>query len=425
MSDIDNSVWGLRSTETQICIPYPSTQMRVVVDGDWPTDLSDTRTPSRVTCAVMCGSTTLFTAQADLSFQGHFSVLNENKKSLKFIWYNYTTGDDLTVKVGSWLASQKVDMKAYGNAPGYTMDRSLIRDVLCNKIYNAICEERAWPGPLKAPEYVYAKTMTGNSGFPSGALFGCDGFPCEIWQGDTFKGLFIWRTTAPAKDFLVDKSTGDDYLIQANYGDDTFWATYNESFLKISAPKTKKYKAEYLTTLIDYTAGCIAGTSSWDDLSEYADVQSWVDYLIHCELTYNKDGMVNNLYLASWDKQHWYLYPYDMDETIGVYPWSSTKNVDPGQMGFATDEYTMWKSLRGGLDGKLQKRWAELRSSGAISQKSIYNLVKSLTDLMDVSAYQQDVELWGTNSISSIPWVLWWLNGRIAWLDEQWGYSAS
>lgn len=426
--DIDNAVWALRSIETQISVPQPTTQRRVVISGQWPTDLSDTRTPSRVRVAVMDGSAVQFTAQADLSFQGHFSVATENKKSLKIVWYNDTTGEDMTVKVGSWLPSQKVNLKAYGNSPGMRMDRSLIRDVLANRIYDAMCQARAYPDKLKCPEYVWQASMTDNSGMPSGALFGCDGFPAEVWHyldgSLSFVGLFVWRTTAPNDDFMVSKSTGDDYLVQATYGDNSLWQEYNAGLWGIEAPKSKLYDKTVLTRLIDYFASCQTGAASWGDLAAYGHVPSWVDVLIHTELIYNKDGMVNNIYLACWDKTIWYPYPYDMDESMGIYPWDQGKDTAPDQMGFATDEYQMWKSMRGGLDSLIRKRWADLRTSGAISRNAIWLMVKSLTDLIDPASYAQDVALWGTNDQASVPYILWWLDGRIAWLDQQWGYSG-
>ncbi|MBS0995866.1 CotH kinase family protein [Gluconobacter cerinus] len=424
---LDQAIWALRSSRALVALPKPTDQWDVIINGDWPTDLSDARAATHVDIALLSGDAVLFQGQADLSIQGHFSALTENKKGLKVVWYN-SSGVATDVKIGGWIPNDKHNLKGYGATPGLIMDRSMIRDVLGNRIYDVMCKARAWPDNLKCPQYVWAASQTDNSGLPAGALFGCDGFFVSLWQqtasGLTFRGVYTLRTTAPAGDFLIDKSSGADYFVQLTYGDGTTWSAYQAGFWDVTAPKKKQFDKTVLSRLIDYFNACVTGADSWDNLWKYGNVSSFVDFMIHADFIFNKDGLTNNTYFASWDKTVWYPYPYDMDETMGIYPWDTGRDVSPDVIGFCTDENPMWASMRAGLQPLIRQRWAMLRRSGVISETSVWGWVREIAATLQPETYAQDVALYGTNERASMPWVAGWLIGRLAWLDTQWGYST-
>ena len=152
--------------------------------------------------------------------------------------------------------------------------------------------------------------------------------------------------------------------------------------------------------------------------------------MIFCESIGSGDSTQNNVMLASYDagknQGTWDAYAYDLDETFGIRFGSTAQTSDPVSVGFvAVSGKNAFATLYPYFLPQIKARYAQLRKSGVISMSNIARLISQSTNLMNPSDYAQDVELWGTNDQASVAYILDWTTRRIAWLDEQWGYSAS
>lgn len=162
-----------------IVLNKPNAPWRIVTQGAWPTDVSDARTATSVTVSVYEGALPLFSANANMSIQGQSSA-TQNKKGYKFKFTNPTTGNKLQIKIGDWFPSSKWDVK------GYAVDRTLVRDAVSSALWRKIRRTGTFPDNLIAPMGAWQYWDTVDLETHASALFSTDGFPVEVWNGNTF-----------------------------------------------------------------------------------------------------------------------------------------------------------------------------------------------------------------------------------------------
>ena len=282
---IDNAVWGLVSSQAAVNIERPKGVSRIVVAGDFPTDQSSTRTPTTVNASMVIGDNQIFSAQAKMAIQGQSSV-NSRKKGYKLTFSNPVTGDDMTVKVGSWLPRQKIDLKGYNGWKGNMQDSSYVRDVISAEIWRNIRRANTYPDNMIAPFEAW-----GNNSLPStGALFSTDGFPCELWDdAGNFLGQYVFRTTNFNDDYLIDKKNPLHYLIQPQHLGVSSWYSFDSTGWDFSSPKMKGYDSQddiskkfpkvYDTgnRLFEWWNNVNYGSVSIDTYPEYIRLSSGID----------------------------------------------------------------------------------------------------------------------------------------------------
>lgn len=449
MSDaLDNAIWAVNSAQTSVNIPTPTGQLRMVLTGNLPESSTDS---TNMLCAVMQGENLLFRCAASVSWQGQSSMADP-KHNFKLKLTNEESGDDFYVKVGSWVPQKKFVMKAYGQGPTSNYgnsDRSMTRDTTAAKLWRSIRHSRPYPESLIAPLEAWAWDQTSLSGSNSGALFSTEGFPCSLYIGDVFYGLYVFRSDAPNSDYLIDKTNPAHFLLQPEHiaGTGTgSWFDLQTTGWKISSPKMKKYVDQQdisqdfpkqyaiINRLFTYFGNVYSGSDSLSNASEYINVNSWLDYIIFCQVAGSGDAWLNNVNLVSWDATKtsgiWHVCAYDLDETFGIVFGSHAQSSAsiPEKMGFtygSSENYSgIFYSLAVYFDSQIKTRYSELRSSGVVSNENLARMLFESTNLMNSDDVQADYEAWGTNDQASVAYILDWTARRIAWLDEQWGYTS-
>ena len=242
MSDaLDNAIWAVNSAQTSVNIPTPAGQLRMVLTGNLPASSTDS---TNMLCAVMQGENLLFRCAASVSWQGQSSMADP-KHNFKLKLTNEESGDDFYVKIGSWNPIKKIDLKAYGQGPHVNYgnsDRSMVRDTTAGKLWRQIRKSYDYPENLIAPPEAWAWSQTDFSGWQSGAMFSTEGFPCSLYVGSEFYGLFTLRFAKQNDNYLIDKGNSQHYLIQPNNADYvTRWLTFDSTGWTIYSPKIKKY----------------------------------------------------------------------------------------------------------------------------------------------------------------------------------------
>ncbi|KXV57315.1 hypothetical protein AD947_08730 [Acetobacter tropicalis] len=449
MSDIlDNTIWALNSTQTSVQIPRPSGQLRMILTGDLPASSSDT---TSVKCALMQGENMLFRCAADISWQGQSSMADP-KHNFKLKLKTETTEDKFSVKLGSWVPTNKIDLKAYGQGPNKNYgnsDRSMVRDTTAGKVWRAIRRASSFPDNMIAPLHAWAYDQVNDNGLRSGALFSTEGFPCALYFGSDFYGLYTFRSTAPNEDYLIDEKNPMHYLLQPQHIHGTganSWYQFDSSGWAISSPKLKGYDDQddiskkfpkqfaVINRLFTYFGNVYSGADTLANAEQYINVSSWIDYILFCEVVGSNDAFMNNVMLASWDATStsglWHLCAYDLDETFGILfgnTGTSTLNTPEG-MGFVSNvnRFTngIFYDLNQFFAQVIRFRYASLRKIGVISETSLFQMVFETTHLMDPDDVETDNTMWGTNDQAKIGYILNWINRRISWLDQQWGYSG-
>ncbi|AXH72295.1 MAG: CotH protein [Caudoviricetes sp.] len=431
----------------KIVLSKPNAPWRIVTNGAWPTDTSDARTATNVAVTVYEGALPLFSADAAMSIQGQSSA-TQNKKGYKFKFTNPTTGNKLQIKIGDWLPSNKWDVK------GYAVDRTLVRDTVSAALWRAIRRTGEFPNNLIAPLSAWQYWDDTDLDTHSSALFSTEGFPVELWNGNTFSHLGVWRTGADIDDFLMDDANRSHISMQPQHAGNMWDHAFTGTDWSISSPKIKKYDDQMdiskaapdvqaagtriMQWCLDVRAGKIDMRATYPF---YIDLPSWLDYILFCEVAGNGDGPQNNFNMVTWDNMRWHICAYDMDESWGIAFNTTPETAAPDKMGFIMnkDTHSLWAGSNffqlfyTNFLPELRARWAELRRSGTISYAAVASLVKEQIDMLDPAMmaqdlanfppYQADVINFGTQGRCSYTYLLDWAKGRIAWIDAQWGYS--
>ena len=428
MTSLDQTIWGLRASETLVCLPEPTTTFRVLFNGDLPTVQG---TNTQVDLAILYGDAVFFSGSCTLGVQGQTSA-NTTKKNLKISAITNAGGNSVDLKMSDWVQTSKIDLKAFGPFPAYgtdyfdgvVLDRTMIRDTLGYRTWASIRKSGQFPDNLIAPLPVWILANTSAASLPIDAKFGTDGYLCSVYVNGDFHGVFVWRGSKPAADYLIDKKNKTNYLVQASSNKRAgMWQNYLSSDWDYSYPKKPDEKG--LANLINYLGECQAGTASLANFESYANKQSWLDYILFIELAASQDSMINNLFLESWDGGNiWHVMSYDMDETFGII-WNYTPaQVQPDVIGWITNYNAAWTMLREYFADDLAARWKYLRDSNVVSPDTLDKTIRKLTSTISTDDFASDVSMWGTNSQSTYGFLITWIIGRIAWLDEQWGYTA-
>ena len=428
LNQADNSVWALNASGTLLCLPEPTTLIDVVVSGQVPQFKGDTQT---VAWSVMYGQSVLGSYTCAMDVQGNTST-QTTKKNFKFNNFTNANGDSVLIKMADWVENDKIEWKAFGPFPefgtnyfdGIVLDRTMIRDTLSYRIWSSVRKSHAWPDNLLAPLAVWMTENTDSASLPVSAKFGTDGYPARLTINGEFYGIGIWRGAGDNDDYLINKKNPAHYLVQANQKDQSMWTNWTPGFWDFSAPK--KPDTDLFGNFVKYIAACQNGSASLADFDQYSDRKSMLDYLLVIELLASQDSMINNIRFLSWDTgKRWYWFMYDMDETAGIVWGLTPEETAPDVIGWITDYNAAFEMLRKYFTLQLEARWKYLRDTNVISMQSIDGIIRSLTGLMPADVVAQDIAQWGTNSQSTYGYLINWYQGRIAWLDKQWGYSAS
>lgn len=427
----------------------PTAPWRVIVAGTLPTDASDARTPTNVAVSVYEGAMPLFSANASMSIQGQSSA-TDNKKGYKFKFTNPTTGNKLNLKIGDWFPSAKWDLK------GYAVDRTLVRDTISAALWRDIRRTGTFPDNLIAPKSVWDSLRSTDLSSHASALFSTDGFPVEMWKDDgSFFGMFVWRTTADLPDYLLDETNRNHIQIQPQHAGGIWDHAFVGTDWSITSPKIKKYtdQMDITTAAPDVQAAgtrfiqwCLDVRAGNVDMRQtypfYIDLQSWLDYILFCEVAGSADSRQNNFNMTTWDGTIWHQCAYDMDETWGISFDTTVETSAPEYIGFVMNQNTQsaWAGTNffqmffSNLFPEMRARWAELRKAGTISYQHIADLVTAQTKFIDPAMMEADLEIWppdgldvidyGTAGRNYYTFILDWANRRIAWLDTQFGYAG-
>lgn len=440
----DNPISALNS----ISCNRPKMNAILATQGDLPTDASDARTPTVVSVSLFDGAIPLFSCAAAMAIQGQ-STANDQRKGYSLKFYNADTQKKISVQIGEWLPATKLDLKAY------PLDRTYTRDTFCAWLWRSLRRAHSYPNGSICPEYVMSNAQAVNNGVQGGALFSTDGFVVSHIHNGVFAGLYVLRTTGDTPDYLADTSNPNNIMIQPNHAGSIWAQKFNSPDWSISSPDIDGYDdyddistvapdvnakcARIIQWFLDVQSGAVDMRST---SSQYINLESWIDYMLLCEITGSCDSITNNFQMCTWDGNIWYLCAYDMDETIGVITIGDRPTNDPEKMGLIMDYLGGGAAQSNGFRmfykyfrPEIRAAWNALRKSGLVSTQSFEKKLRSIVCSVPPSAFADDLSVspkstsdlssFTTVGTSSIPYMVDWLNRRIAWLDAQWGYSGA
>lgn len=444
MLGADNPISALNS----ISCNRPRMNAVLATQGDLPTDTSDARTPTVVSVSLFDGAIPLFSCAAAMAIQGQ-STANDQRKGYSLKFYNADTQKKVSVQIGDWLPSKKLDVKAY------PLDRTYTRDTFCAWLWRSLRRAHSYPEGNICPEYVMSDAQAVNNGVQGGALFSTDGFIVSHIHNGAFAGLYVLRTTGDTPDYLMDTSNQNHIMIQPNHAGNIWRQAFSSTDWSISSPDISGYDDydDISTVAPDVNAKCARIIQWFLDVqngnvdmrstsAQYINLASWIDYILLCEITGSCDSITNNFQMCTWDGSIWYLCAYDMDETVGVITKGDRPTNDPEKMGLIMNYLGGGAAVSNAFrmfyryyTPEIRAAWRAIRDSGLVSTFNFESKLREIVATVSPSAFADDLSVspkstpdlsnFTTVGTSSIPYMVDWLNRRIAWLDAQWGYSGA
>ena len=298
------------------------------------------------------GEGNYFKKRVVLNAQGNSSIRMAKKNvSVRFYEEDWGEGATTDISFGNWMKQDVFHLKAY-----YT---DYLRG--CGKvaydIYDDITSDREQPLPWQRAGVTTASAK---------AMCHPNGFPCYVYVGGWFYGIYTWQLKKSRKNMGLEKDNPQHIYIDGTLSDETlFRGTIDWSMFEVRTPDSlyctelvgntpvcKLYDGDNPRELIDSTmtfydptnkghvlsnrvkqsllqlSGYYAELKALDAMnptaeafkrkfSECFDTQGLTDYIVHSLVTNNYDGHQKNWQWCSYDGTKWYVQPYDLDCTFG------------------------------------------------------------------------------------------------------------
>lgn len=158
-----------------------------------------------------------------------------------------------------------------------------------------------------------------------------EGFPVEVYLADGYYGLFTLNTKKDDKTFGMDSDNPKHEVVSVKLNDQVF-----------RDPKATIDEKNYLTEIHDAPSANVKSNfeklvqfinqSTPDDfvkhLGDYIDVKSCINTMLYGILSKEYDYYSKSYLLCTWnDGAYFYMVPYDLDSTWGLY-WDGSKIVE-------------------------------------------------------------------------------------------------
>lgn len=362
------------------------------------------------------------------------SVKIQGNTSVNFPKKNYTLKFNAPVVLHeSWGAHTKYVIKSNFN------DASQIRNLLAAKTWGNIIKSRL-PETLEninlGDDILTDKdgnAIIGSSDrvMAIGKNYGAiDGYPITLFINGNFHG--IYNLCIPKDNWMADMSHSTEAIVSADQdfaqsqaqffkgtpdfnGDfEIEWAKNDDGWVKPSIIQAvNAVKADYDTDEAYY-----------NNINEYIDIDSAIDYFIFCALLDNTDGVGKNYLLDTFDKKRWHFTAYDMDNVIGVFKtWNGTALSWRGYSGFDfyAKRHRMFEVILKHMKDRLIKRYKTLRNN-ALSFATLYDLTMDLYGSIPQYVFNAEFVRWPlepTTSIRTADQIIFWLDKRLQFLDDE------
>ena len=326
------------------------------------------------------------------------------KKNLKLKLFKDSKGKEkLKIKaLSSWPKTNKYNLKA--NWIDATQARNIVNARL---IKDAVAMT-----PLEKP------AQTGSILSTEG-LGQVDGFPIEVYFYDGYHGLYTMNTKKEEETFNMDNKNPADEVLSNELSAEDFTNSKYTVDGKNWVSEIHDQPSETLKTNLKKFQDFVNTATDEDfkaHIQDYIDVKSVMTHILFGQLAHVYDYDTKSQLLATWnDGAYWYLIPYDLDSTWGLYWDGRTVNLDDDAFSLTKAISDPSKATKIINDGnKLHERIfklfkPEFKAQGQKLRATVWstpNLIskfKAFIDGVPELAYKKDEKFW-----SDQPGKVWW-----------------
>ena len=239
-----------------------------------------------------------------------------------------------------------------------------------------------------------------------------DGFPIKLYFNGEFYGIYTWNIPKDGWMFNMDKSNPNHVVLCAERNTDGNASAINScQFRKLwTDGDGGDWSVEFGTYSTDMVASlnrCInfvmtaTDQEFHDNIGEYFDLYSLLDYYCFSYLCCHLDGLAKNMLMVTYDGVIWGACLYDMDSIYGVH-WNGNSYVATNYQ--CPEQYqeqfsALWPRIERCFATELYARYLELRQ-GALSLSNIIKHVEEIYDVIPDRVFADEKAKW-----TSLPQV--------------------
>ncbi len=239
-----------------------------------------------------------------------------------------------------------------------------------------------------------------------------DGFPIKLYFNGEFYGIYTWNIPKDGWMFNMDNSNPNHVVLCAERNTDGNASAINScQFRKLwTDGDGGDWSVEFGTYSTDMVASlnrCInfvmtaTDQEFHDNIGEYFDLYSLLDYYCFSYLCCHLDGLAKNMLMATYDGVIWGACLYDMDSIYGVH-WNGNSYVATNYQ--CPEQYqeqfsALWPRIERCFATELYARYLELRQ-GALSLSNIIKHVEEIYDVIPDRVFADEKAKW-----TSLPQV--------------------
>ncbi len=365
------------------------------------------------------GNGNYFNKRILLNAQGN-SSLNLVKKNFALDFFEDDGETETDITIGDWVQQDAFHLKAY------YVDVQRGTGAIGYQLYDRIVTghptflERA--GKKQEKERCYP-----------------DGFPCLLYLNGDFYGIYAWQLKKHRKNYGMDKKAATEIHIDGTLG--KFWngkvdwtqfevrnpknlyasdgtvydgdnpkalicptdsaymteGSDEQSMERTVAVRQALLKASGYQAMLDAITGEAEQKAAFDACF---DKTSLIDYFILSLLTANYDGFDKNYQWLTYDGTKWFVAPYDLDGTFGMF-WKGYFAFPAEWTTVGFDHRMEWYTeifpfsyMRKYYWDELKERYCTLRKEGLVSAAVVGALFTAWYNQVGEDNYQREWEKW-------------------------------
>ena len=245
-----------------------------------------------------------------------------------------------------------------------------------------------------------------------------DGFPCKLYINGEFWGLYTWNIPKDEWMFNMDSDNPNHMVLCGERNNDgNMNVAYSTQFRKLWDGNDGAEWSIEVGNLSDELKNSFNNAINFvmtasdaefkNNISNYFDLYSLLDYYIFSYFTCHYDGLGKNMLIGTYDGAQWGAMLYDMDSIFGAtYNGASFMEANrPCPSGYQETNSLLWQRIEKCFINELKKRYFELRK-GALSLGNIITHAEEIYDLIPDRVFNDEKAKWtelpsqGTNTMT-------------------------
>lgn len=261
-----------------------------------------------------------------------------------------------------------------------------------------------------------------------------EGFPIKVFVNGMFHGIYTWNIPKDTWQFGMDSKNASQMVLCAEENNNGNMSVNNSCQFRslwngVDGNQWSVESGTLTTSLKDSFNRCInfvmkaSDTEFKNNISQYFDLYSLLDYYCFSYLCCHVDGLAKNMLMVTYDGVIWGASLYDMDSIYGVDYMGSTfynPNIQCPE-DFYENNSLLWQRIEQCFGQELYARYKELRK-GALSLGNIVSHVEQIYDLISERDIKEEQDKWAglpSKTTNTIKRFRDFMNARATYVDKE------